>query len=82
MEYVPGFNTLQLGEEVKRLLFRLDGTLENFTGIILYSCRCSTTFPVDQETMKKNATTRRSSNSVRILRNFNVPIATPSRKSE
>ena len=32
----PGFNTLQLGEEVKRLLFRLDETPENFTGRILF----------------------------------------------
>ena len=28
----PGFNTLQLSEEVKRLLLRLDETPENFTG--------------------------------------------------
>ena len=32
----PGFNTLQLGEEVKRSLFRLDEALENFTGRILF----------------------------------------------
>ena len=32
----PGFNTLQLNEEVKRLLFRLDETPENFTGRILF----------------------------------------------
>ena len=32
----PGFNTLQLSEEVKRLLFRLQETLENFTGRILF----------------------------------------------
>ena len=32
----PGFNTLQLSEEVKRLLFRLDETPENFTGRILF----------------------------------------------
>ena len=31
----PGFNTLQLNDEVKRLLFRLDETPENFTGRIL-----------------------------------------------
>ena len=30
-----GFNTLQLSEEVKRLLFRLEETPENFTGRIL-----------------------------------------------
>ena len=32
MKYFPGFNTWQLNEEVKRLLFRLDETPENFTG--------------------------------------------------
>ena len=32
----PGFNTLQLSEEVKRLLFRLKETPENFTGRILF----------------------------------------------
>ena len=32
----PGFNTLQLSEEVKRLLFRLDETPENFTRRILF----------------------------------------------
>ena len=32
----PGFDTLQLSEEVKRLLFRLDETPENFTGRILF----------------------------------------------
>ena len=32
----PGFNTLQLSEEVKRLLLRLDGTPENFTGRIIF----------------------------------------------
>ena len=31
-----GFNTLQLNEEVKRLLFRLEETEENFTGRILF----------------------------------------------
>ena len=50
----PVFNTLQLSEEVKSLLLRLGETPENLTGRI-FSCRCSTTFPVDQETMKKNA---------------------------
>ena len=49
----PGFNSLQLSEEVKRLLLRLDETPENFTGGS-YSCRCSTTSPVDQEATKKN----------------------------
>ena len=32
----PGFNTLQLSEEVKSLLFRLRETPENFTGRILF----------------------------------------------
>ena len=31
MEYFPGFNTLQLSDEVKRLLLR-----ENFTGTIIF----------------------------------------------
>ena len=31
-----GFNTLQLSEEVKRLLLRLDETPENFTGRVLF----------------------------------------------
>ena len=32
----PGYNTLQLNEEVKRLLLRSDGTPENFTGRIIF----------------------------------------------
>ena len=32
----PGSNTAQLGEEVKRLLLRLDETPENFTGRIIF----------------------------------------------
>ena len=32
----PGFNSLQLSEEVKRLLFRLEETPENFTGRFLF----------------------------------------------
>ena len=36
VEYFPGFNTLQLNEEVKRLLLRLDETPENFTGRIIF----------------------------------------------
>ena len=32
----PGFNTLQLSEEVKDLLLRLDETPENFTGRIIF----------------------------------------------
>ena len=36
MEYFPGFNTLQLSEEVKSLLLRLGETPENFTGRITF----------------------------------------------
>ena len=36
MEYFPGFNTLQLSEQVKLLLLRLDETPENFTGRIIF----------------------------------------------
>ena len=36
MEYFPGFNTLQLSEEVKRFLLRLDETQEHFTGRIIF----------------------------------------------
>ena len=36
MEYFPGFNTLQLSEEVKSLLLRLGETPENFTGRIIF----------------------------------------------
>ena len=50
----PGFNTLQLSEEVKSLLLRSGETPENFTARF-FSCRCSTTSLVDQETMKNNA---------------------------
>ena len=32
----PGFNTLQLSEKVKSLLYRLRGTPENFTGRIIF----------------------------------------------
>ena len=32
----PGFNTLQLSQEVRSLLFRLDETPENFTGRIKF----------------------------------------------
>ena len=32
----PGFNALQLSDEVKNLLHRLGETPENFTGIILF----------------------------------------------
>ena len=46
----PGFNTLQLSQEVKELLLRLNETLESATG--LSSCRCSTTSYGDQETTR------------------------------
>ena len=36
MEYFPGFNTLQLSEEVKSLLLRSDETPENFTRRIIF----------------------------------------------
>ena len=36
MEYFPGFNTLQLSDEVKSLLKRLGETPENFKGRIIY----------------------------------------------
>ena len=36
VEYFPGFNTLQLSEDVKRLLLRLDETPENFTRRIIF----------------------------------------------
>ena len=48
-----GFDTLQLCDKVKSLLNRLGETPVNFTGRILL-CRCSTTFPVEQETMNMN----------------------------
>ena len=36
MEYFPGFNTLQLSQEVQELLLRLNATPETFTGRILF----------------------------------------------
>ena len=36
MEYFPGFNTLQLSQEVKELLLRLNETPENITGRIFF----------------------------------------------
>ena len=50
----PRFNTLQLSEEVTRLLLSLDETPENFKGRILFMSICSATFLVEQKTMKKN----------------------------
>ena len=37
MEYFPGFNTLQLSDEVKCFLLQVDETPEKFTGIKLTS---------------------------------------------
>ena len=48
----PGFNTLQLSEEVKRLLLRLDETPENFTGRIIFMSMFNDIS--EQKTMKKN----------------------------
>ena len=36
MEYFPGFNTLQLSDEVKSLLLKFGETPENFTGRIIF----------------------------------------------
>ena len=47
----PGFNILQLSEEVKSLLYRLGETLQK---IHRKNCRCSMTFLVEQKTMKNN----------------------------
>ena len=51
----PGFNTLQLNEEVKSLLLRLGETPENFTGRILFMSIFNDISWWDQETMNKNA---------------------------
>ena len=48
----PGYNTLQLNEEVKRLLLRLGQKLSQEES---YLCRCLSTFPVVQKAVKKNA---------------------------
>ena len=52
--HFPGFNTLQLSEEVNRLLLRLDETPENFTGRIIFMSMFND-ISYDQKTMKKNA---------------------------
>ena len=49
----PGFDTLQLCGKVKDLLSILGETPEISQEEFLL-CRCSTTFPVEQKTMKKN----------------------------
>ena len=36
MEYFPGLTTLQLSQEVKDILLKLDETPENFTGRIIF----------------------------------------------
>ena len=50
----PGFNTLQLSEEVKRLLLRLGETPENFTGRIIFMSMFND-ISCGSKTMKKNA---------------------------
>ena len=50
----PGFNTLQLSEEVKSLLYKLGETPEILTGRILCMSMFNDFFLVEQETMKKN----------------------------
>ena len=52
---VPGFDTLQLCDKVKELLADEEKPRKN-SQEEFYSCRCSTTSPVERETMKKNAT--------------------------
>ena len=51
----PGFNTLQLSQEVQELLLTLNVTPEIFLMDGLSSCRCSTTSHGDLKTIKKNA---------------------------
>ena len=51
----PGFNTLQLNQQVKSSLLRLNETPENFTRRIIFMSMFSMTSPGDQETLKKNA---------------------------
>ena len=48
----PGFNTLQLSQEVQELLLRLNETPENFLKEGSSSCRCSTTSHGDQKTTR------------------------------
>ena len=50
----PGFNTLQLSEEVKRLMLRFDETPENFTGRTIFLSMFND-IHVHQKTMNKNA---------------------------
>ena len=49
----PGFNTLQLSEEVKSLLYKL-GDIPEKSQEEFFLCRCSTTFPLERKTMRKN----------------------------
>ena len=51
----PGFNTLQLSEEVKRLLLRLDETPENFTGRIIFTSMLNDISCGSKDNVKKNA---------------------------
>ena len=48
----PGFNTLQLSQEVKSLLLRLNETPENFTGRIIFMSMFSTTSHGDEKTTR------------------------------
>ena len=50
----PGFNSLQLSDEVNSLLLGLGETPENFIGRMLFM-KMFNDISVDQETMKKNA---------------------------
>ena len=50
----PGFNTLQLSEEVKSLLLRLGARHQRISQEESHSCQCSTTYPVEQKTTKQN----------------------------
>ena len=50
----PGYNTLQLDEEIKSLLLRLMRH-QRISQEVSHLCRCSTTFLVSQMTMNKNA---------------------------
>ena len=49
----PGFTTLQLYGKVRDLLSRL-GETQKISQEEFYLCRCSTTFPEERKTMKKN----------------------------
>ena len=52
--FFEGFNTLQLSEEVKSSLYRLERNTGKISQEEFYFCRCSTTLLVDQKTLMKN----------------------------